>query len=156
MATTFPAVNGFHPSWVEMNISIQGEVTRLVKSIEYSNAKTRGMGRGPGTGKKKIRTRGTSEPEASIAFYALGFRDFRRKLAETGAALTPPRHWQDVEFDITVSYENPDGDIETDQIERCLVNEWSKSSEDDSEEPVVVECTLDVMDVRLDGDEVES
>lgn len=151
MAAKFPAINGFHPSWASIEISVGGEVTPLIKSIEYGNSKTRGMGRGQ-SGRKKLRTRGTEEPSASLTFYSMGFRDFRRKLAEAGRAQDPPVEWQDQEFDATISYENPDGDIETDQLERCLVNDWTKSASDDSEDPTEVECELDIMRAVLDGD----
>ncbi len=154
MPQHFPIVNGYAASWVELTISIFGEATNLVQSIEYSNEFARGMGRGR-SGKKKLRTRGTEEPAAKIAFYSRGFRDFRRTLAAAGTALSRPLPWKDVPFDITCSWENDDGDIETDQIVSCVMGNFSKTSSDDSEDAAVVECDLDIMDINLDGDETE-
>lgn len=154
MPQPFPIVNGYAASWVELTISIFGEATNLAQSLEYGNDFARGMGRGR-SGKKKLRTRGTEEPNGKITFYSKGFRDFRRKLAQVGAALPRPLKWKDVPFDITCSWENDDGDIETDQLVGCVIGNFKKSSSDDSEDPAVVECDLDLMDVQLDGDDTE-
>lgn len=145
----YPAINGFAPSWASVEISILGEITSLVKGVEYSNARSRGMGRGP-SGRKRLRTQGDDEPEASITFFQQGFDDLVDKLSAAGLGQTPQRGWQDVEFEVVVNWERGDGTIATRTLERCLVDEFSESGEE-GEDPIEVECTLNVMDVVVNG-----
>lgn len=139
----FPFVNGFQPSWASISVSVGGEITTLVKSISYDNARTRGMGRGA-SGRKALRTQGTDEPSASIKFYRRAFDEVVERLGGDG--------FQDVEFEIVVNFRTgPSDPIITDTLEACLINNPSQETDDDSEDPLVVECELDIMDILWNG-----
>jgi hypothetical protein len=138
----FPFVNGYAYSWASINISVAGEVTALVQSIDYENARTRGMGRGA-TGRKTLRGQGTDEPSASVSFYRREFDALVERLGGDG--------FQDVECEITVSYREEGLPIITDTLESVLINTISASGSDDSEDLMVIECELDIMDILWNG-----
>lgn len=151
----FAAINGYHYSWASIEFSILGEVTKYFNEITYTDAHERGMGRGT-SGRKKIRTRGETSPEASATLYKRQWDELlallRTKAAEQAVAV------RDLPFTITVSYADNGQAIQTDTLEDCLLGQI-ETNPSEGTDPAMVEIELDVMRILWNGidlDEVQT
>lgn len=132
-------VNGREFSFPSVTVRVNGEELFDFKGIKYSEKISRGK-LYSNQRKPRARTRGKSEFEGSITFYKSGF-------AELIARLGPG--WADEELTIVVQHAEGD-DIVTDTLLRVLLNGGDGSAEE-GEDPLEVECELDIMDIEWGG-----
>lgn len=151
----FPAINGYHYSWASIEFSILGTVTKFLNEVEYTDGHERGMGRGT-SGRKKLRTRGETDPEGSMTLYRKAWDELleqlRVKAAELGVAV------RDLPFSMTISYADNGQPTRTDVLEDCLLGEVSTNPSEGTD-PAMVEVALDIMKIRWNGidlDEVQT
>jgi hypothetical protein len=107
MAQDYPTLNDIEPSWADLKASFPvygGEtvVTDDIAGIKCSDKLNIGVVRGTGGGRKRRRTTGELDSDASATFYPSGWRRFRDVLAAKDKRiglvgfdlifqLTPPR-----------------------------------------------------------------
>ena len=136
----FPAINGFTYSWASVTIASGEDITHLVKEINYSTKRERGMGRGT-SGRKVLRTRGDEDHESNVVFY--------REQFDTWAA-GRGQGFMDVELDWTVSYAEEGKATVTDTLERCVLDSV-ESGGSEGTDPTEVSMDLNLMDVLWNG-----
>jgi len=128
MAGEYPTLNEVEPSWADVRISIpiyNGPTVKTpdIAGIKVSDKLDIGVVRGASGGKKRKRTTGQLDDEASITFYMSGWRAHRDALASV-APLNDAGQKQIglVGFDIIYQYTPPGSvDIFTIKVAGCRV-----------------------------------
>lgn len=87
----FPLYNGFAVSWADISVKITGTDIVLLSTEDIAAVHTGrtievGQQRGATGGRKKKRTLGSAEQEASITLYRDGYQKFLRTLVATAEA----------------------------------------------------------------------
>jgi hypothetical protein len=106
MALEYPTLNEVAPSWADIKITLpiyNGNSVEPsdIASIKWSDKVSPGVVRGTSGGRKKARTVGDYECEASITFYRNGWEQFREGLAAKSKQITL------VGFDILIQHTPP-------------------------------------------------
>jgi len=102
----YPTLNEVAPSWADIRITLpiyggQSIDTTDIASLKWSDKVSPGLVRGTSGGKKKARTVGDYECEATVTFYRAGWILFRDGLIAISKQLTL------VGFDIIVQHTPP-------------------------------------------------
>lgn len=135
-----PAINGFHYSWASVETAAGVNVTPLIKEINYSTKRERGMGRGS-SGRKVLRTRGDEDHEASLVWYR---EEFDKYVAENGHG------FMDKEQDWTVSYAEEGKPVVVDTLERVVFDSVEGGGSEGTD-PSEIAIDLNIMDVLWNG-----
>lgn len=151
MVLKYPTLNGFVPSWVDLEsvATIYGAASLAledISAIKYGRTIERGVQRGA-TGRKRKRTTGTPSFEGSITFYQDGWWRFQEELAKKA-----PRGLVGLAaFDVSLAWSPPLGSkIFKVKMLGCLVNGDALDAAEGND-PHAVEVPLDVMDILVDG-----
>jgi hypothetical protein len=93
MASEYPTLNEVAPSWADIKITLpiyggQSVESTDIASVKWSDKVTPGVVRGTSGGRKKARTVGDYESDASITFYRQGWETFREALASKNKAIS--------------------------------------------------------------------
>lgn len=141
----YPEINGRRYTWASAEIAIgrtgqKRDITRLIKSITYSDSLEPAVGRG-NSAKKQVRGLGIQEPEASITFYRREWDELLDTLGDGFGA---------VAFDLSVSYADAGQPTVTDTIVAARIKSYETGGEE-GEDLIEVEAELDPMDILIKG-----
>lgn len=149
---SMPSLNGFAPSWADAAIKFgiyEGSLLEIadIKDISVSDSLTIGVQRAPG-GRKRKRTTGELDNDASMTLYRAGLRNIASKLADVAPKRDGDIHQIGlVGFDIIVSH-TPPGESAIFKIEirgcRLSGRDWKMAEGPDAE---LVTVALNPMDV---------
>lgn len=160
MAGEYPTLNEVEPSWADARITIpiySGPTvsTPDIAGIKISDKVDVGIVRGTSGGKKRKRTTGQLDNDASITFYMSGWKLHRDALASVAPLnAAGKKQISLVAFDILYQYTPPGSTgIFTIKVVGCRV---VGRSFDGAEGPDAqkVEIPLNIMDIEEDGDVV--
>lgn len=158
MAGEYPTLNEVEPSWADVKITLplyDGPIvdTPDIKGIKLSDKIDMGIVRGTSGGKKRKRTTGQVDNDASITFYMSGWRMLRDALA-TKAPLNASGKKQIslVLWDILYQFTPPGTEgIFTIKAVGCRVagRSWEGAEGPDAQ---TIEIPLNIMDIEEEGD----
>ena len=144
MANRYPNVQGFQPSFVEVectlsSLKIQGlKEVKWTQSLEASDA----YGAGP---HKLGRTVGQFKPEGSMTVYTPQWRDIVAELATRA-----PNGWALAAFDLTINFRAyDDAPLRTVVLEGCRITKVEESYS--GTDPAAMSLTLNLMNIKADG-----
>ena len=147
MPSPNPYINGHRYQWssIAVEIPTAGGTYLAVKSINYTMTKK--PSKVYGTTIKPIgRTRGRTEPEASLEMYAEEANDFIALLGATGG-------FMDQSFNITVMYsEENNPSVILDTLLACQISKVEDSHAEGTE-GLTKKFELDVMDISYNGND---
>lgn len=138
-----PIINGVQYDHGSIELRVGAKVYTAIKEISYSTKIERGMLRGTSP-RKRGRTRGVKDDEASITWFRTKDGGFDEFLADHGHG------YMEVEFDIVVTFGKNGQPTTTDTIKGCKLAGAENSSSEGSD-PLEVKTDLDVMDIELGG-----
>ncbi len=150
MAQEYPTLNDVAPSWadVKIDIPVYGGATVQtsdIAAIKWSDKVEVGTVRGTSGGRKKARTTGQYDAEATLTLYKAGWRTLREALQSKNAKISL------VAFDVIVQHTPPgDSAIHKVKIVGCRVLGRSGESTEGTD-PEKIEVPLSVMLIEEDG-----
>ncbi len=121
MAQEYPTLNEVEPSWADVKAAfgIYGSVTLTtddIAAIKWSDKVEVGIVRGTSGGRKRKRTTGQADCDATVTFYKTGWKRFREALAQVKPQISL------VGFDILIQHTPPGvTEIHTVKIAGCRV-----------------------------------
>jgi hypothetical protein len=153
----YPTLNEFEPSWADIRIPIPlyaGPVvtTDDIAAIKWSDKVVVGAVRGTGGGKKRKRTTGQLENDASITFYLSGWKKMKVGLRTVAPQQNGKYQVSLVAFDIPIQF-TPPGSTEIFEVNikgaRIIGRTFDAAEGSDAQK---IEIPLDIMQVEEDGD----
>jgi hypothetical protein len=147
----YPTLNEVEPSWADVQISIpvyDGPTvqTNDIAGVKWSDKVDVGVVRGTSGGKKRKRTTGAYDADATITFYKTGWKTMRKALRAKNRKLSL------VVFDILIQHTPPgESGIHTVKIVGCRVIGRSGESTEGTD-PEKIEIPLSIMQIEEDGD----
>ena len=149
MAIQNTFVNGNRYSWTSIEVVLGGRtyMGNPFKAISYNSKQEPGIVYG--TSPRPIgRTRGQYLAAGSMEVYRSEWQDFVDFLMN---GLSPSIGIHDLEFDITVSYAEPNSDVLTDVLVSCRMSNLNLDNSNGSD-PSTVKCDLNMMELVLGQD----
>lgn len=146
----YPSLNGIVPSWADIKITLpiydgQSVEETDIAAIKWSDKVDKGVMRGTSGGRKKARTTGQYDADASITFYRSGWRRFRSGLVAINQKISL------VGFDVLIQHTPPgESNIYNVKISGCCVIGRSHDMSEGTD-PEKVEIPLSVMVIDEDG-----
>lgn len=150
MAQEYPTLNDVAPSWadVKIDIPVYGGATVQtsdIAAVKWSDKVEVGTVRGTSGGRKKARTTGQYDAEATITFYKAGWATMRAALASKNPKISL------VGFDILIQHTPPgESGIHKVKVVGCRVLGRSGESTEGTD-PEKIEIPLSVMLIEEDG-----
>lgn len=139
--TQTPLINGYHPSWAQAEVVIDGDRYQGIKSLNYTFpvAKTKVRG----TNQLPIgRTTGQADFTGDMEMYVLTFKALVARLGDGFANAV---------FDIDVSWRGqPDDNLSTVELIGATFSEVGGGGADGND-AVTVKLKLDFMNAKIDG-----
>lgn len=148
MALEYPKINGERASWADVEFKLDGRYSYGVTDVDYSTALEPGGVRGSGA-RKIGRTTGLEENEASITMLKQEADAFIKRLSQ----LSGGRGFGRKSFDMIVQYSHDTAEVVTDELRGCRVKRVG-NVHTQSNEPLKVKLDLDVMRIKLNGQEI--
>jgi hypothetical protein len=160
----YPLLNGVAPSWADIigTITVSGQPlfkTIDIKAIHTARTREVGQQRGALGGRKRRRTKGSVDYEASITFYRSGYQDFLRLMKNAAQAAGYVRGNQAVIGEVVFGFNlmwTPTGDVQIYErrVKGCVV---MGDTIDDTEgtDAGTIEVPLDVQEIADMIDSVE-
>ncbi len=146
----YPTLNEVEPSWADVKASfgIYGGVTLTtddIAAIKWSDKVEVGIVRGTSGGRKRKRTTGQLDNDATITFYKTGWKRFRVALAAVNPKISL------VGFDIMVQH-TPPGTTEIHNLKIAGCRVLGRSGDmAEGADPDKVEIALNPMTIEEDG-----
>jgi hypothetical protein len=157
----YPVLDGIEPSWADVKIEAEifdGPLIDMkdIQSINTSRSLDIGVSRGASGGRKKRRTTGQGDEEASWTLYRTGFQNLLRNLMSVAPVRGNQRLVSLVHFNISYSYSPPGStEIFERKILGCRISGDTMNDAEGSD-PQTVEVPLSVASIVdvIDGKEV--
>jgi hypothetical protein len=136
-----PTINGNRYSWASVEIDVGGVIVTDIVSIDYGTKIDRKEIYGTGTMAAVGRTRGRGSHTASFEIRKEAFRNMIKRM---GAG------FMEVNFNITINYQDEGNPICTDKLMACEMGEVGNSAKDGPDD-LIVKVPLSVLRVEYDG-----
>lgn len=157
----FPTLNGVTPSWADLEAAFSVYGGRILKTADFaamscSSTVEFGVKRGTGSGRKKARTTGQEDNEASITLYMSGYRALLRALMSKAPTKGGQVQVGIVAFDIPINWTPPgDEGIYSIVIRGCRLagDSFSMAEGTDAQQVEVPLSTMQIVRI-IDGKEV--
>lgn len=150
MSDAYPTLNDVEPSWADIRLSFpvyggQTIVTDDIKSVKWSDKVDMGLTRGTSGGRKKKRTTGQYDCDATVTFYKSGWKKIRLGLAAKNKKISL------VGFDIMIQHTPPGStEIFNVKIAGCRVAGRSSDTSEGAD-PDTTEIPVNPMLIEEDG-----